>query len=282
MALARLRLLLAVCLAIALTVGLAMLQTSSRMVFMGVPFLSTGSSAPKTTTPPSPPIKAGPATAQDAKARGGKYFIEAGGSYELGHYDVRFFKTVLDGARREEVLRDLIKSYLQTASDFQLETWLAHGTLMGWWWGQRIMPWDSDIDVQMSIDTMGHLARELNHTKHTHTFDRGDGSKAEKSYLLDVNPNYVYSLGDRLNMIDARWIDLDTGMFVDITALAHRYKDRPAIWGCKNWHRYDEDDIWPLQDSDFEGVKAQVPKQVVKVLKDEYGAASTDNEHFKG
>lgn len=26
-----------------------------------------------------------------------------------------------------------------------------HGSLLGWWWGQKVLPWDTDIDVYVSI-----------------------------------------------------------------------------------------------------------------------------------
>lgn len=41
-----------------------------------------------------------------------------------------------------------------------------------------------------------------------------------RSYLLEVNPHYMNSsVTDWLNVIDARWIDTDTGLFIDISTI---------------------------------------------------------------
>ena len=73
------------------------------------------------------------------------------------------------------------------------------------------MPWDSDIDVQMSASTVHFLASYYNMT--IHTFRKRD-------YMLEINPKYTDgSFTDKLNVIDGRWIDVQTGLFIDITAI---------------------------------------------------------------
>lgn len=32
----------------------------------------------------------------------------------------------------------LVESYLMTMSDIGAETWIMHGTLMGWWWNRKV------------------------------------------------------------------------------------------------------------------------------------------------
>jgi len=51
--------------------------------------------------------------------------------------------------QRQAVLGGLIQNYLSTMMDLEVITWLAHGTLLGWYWGQKIMPWDTDLDVHV-------------------------------------------------------------------------------------------------------------------------------------
>lgn len=47
-----------------------------------------------------------------------------------------------------------------------------------------------------------------------------------RNYMLEINPCYVERTeADKLNVIDARWIDTDTGLFIDITT-ARRNMDR--------------------------------------------------------
>ena len=116
-------------------------------------------------------------------------------------------------------------------ADLGAETWIIHGTLLGWWWNRKvrpdalslplpgikqlqILPWDSDIDVQMTNTTVHFLASYYNMT--IHNFKK-------RNYLLEVNPKYTdNSYEDYLNVIDARWIDTETGLFIDITAVRPR------------------------------------------------------------
>ena len=39
---------------------------------------------------------------------------------------------------RQEHLNALVQSYLSTMADLGAETWLMHGTLMGWWWNRKV------------------------------------------------------------------------------------------------------------------------------------------------
>ena len=129
-----------------------------------------------------------------------------------------------------------MQSYLHSMADLGAETWIIHGTLLGWWWNRKvrsllsstdpgesmyhskadtatlqIMPWDSDIDVQMSVPTVHFLACYYNMTIHSYR---------QRDYMLEINPKYTDgSFEDRLNVIDGRWIDVETGLFIDITAI---------------------------------------------------------------
>ena len=59
--------------------------------------------------------------------------------------------------------------------------------------------------------------------------------------MLEVNPHYVVrEQSDKLNVIDARWIDMSSGLFIDITT-ARYAKNHPAgknIISCKDGHEY--------------------------------------------
>lgn len=62
-----------------------------------------------------------------------------------------------------------------------------------------------------------------------------------REYLLEVNPHYINrEQTDRLNIIDARWIDMDSGMFIDITTARYNLT-HPAGKGmlsCKDGHEF--------------------------------------------
>jgi hypothetical protein len=59
--------------------------------------------------------------------------------------------------------------------------------------------------------------------------------------MLEINPNYkVRDQSDTLNVIDARWVDTDSGLFIDITTV-HKNLTHPAgpgILSCKDGHEY--------------------------------------------
>lgn len=92
------------------------------------------------------------------------------------------------------------------------------------------MPWDSDVDVQISASTIHFLASYYNMTMH-----RFNGRK----YMLEVNPSYINgSSADSLNMIDARYIDTETGLFIDMTTVRPK-EGVPGKITCKDKHQYE-------------------------------------------
>jgi hypothetical protein len=36
-------------------------------------------------------------------------------------------------------LSQLIRTYLSTMADLNAETWIMHGTLLAWWWNQKVV-----------------------------------------------------------------------------------------------------------------------------------------------
>lgn len=218
-----------------------------------------------------------------AKPKTPKYFSEPGGTLARSHYDKRFFKEEVPYDAHIFVLRDLIRSYLSTLHKHGVETWLAHGTLLGWWWNGQIMPWDYDLDVQVSNKTMVWLGNNLNRTEHEFNGTQLGGETVVKKFMLDVNPHHVdISRGDGQNIIDARWIDMTNGMFIDLTVLRERDPKLPGVWACKNNHKYASQDLWPMRVTDFEGVKARIPYNFEKILADEYKPPALSKEEHQG
>lgn len=67
-----------------------------------------------------------------------KYFQEAQESGVLRHYDGRFQHGILTDANRMDTQIHMMRAYLEFSKEQGLETWLAHGTLLGWWWNAKV------------------------------------------------------------------------------------------------------------------------------------------------
>jgi hypothetical protein len=133
----------------------------------------------------------------------------------------------------------------------------------------QMLPWDWDVDTQVSAATLQYLAKNLNRT--THSYISAD-HEVRRDYLLDVNPwSRERERGDGMNIIDARWIDVRNGLYIDITGLSEIHPDQqPGVWSCKNYHRYSTSDLYPMRESTYEGVPAKIPYAYDKILQEEY------------
>ncbi|KAG5359316.1 Protein MNN4 [Yarrowia sp. C11] len=210
--------------------------------------------------------------------KSGKHFSEAwvvGDKKGAGvHYDWRFFTNFDTIDEKRVILRQLVRAWLDFTHREGIITWLAHGTLLGWYWNGQSLPWDFDGDVQMPIREFDRFARLYNQSL---VVDESSGGR----YYVDVGPTYVERLrGNGKNVIDARFIDVDSGMYIDITALA--YAEQQEKFHCKNWHRYELDSVSPLRKTQFEGRVAYVPRDFEGILNQEYKKGPLTNTRFNG
>ena len=155
-----------------------------------------------------------------------------------------------------------------------LEFFLVHGTLLGWFRGRRMLPWDDDIDLSLSIGVLEELNRIRGEIRHPR-------------FSLEVNPHFVerrtYNRntfdGREPNKIDARFIDRDSGLFLDITALA---PVASGVLATKCPHLYHVDEVFPLRRDSFEGIEVHVPRDPERLLHREYGPQCTTRTVFMG
>ena len=186
------------------------------------------------------------------------------------------------------VLSNLFKAYISAMQDLGISTWLAHGTLLSWHWGRKVFPWESDIDMHVALPDLEFLARYYNMS--VFSFQAADApNDAIKQYLLDINPNYPERFVGRLdnNRIDARWVDMANGAYIDITAIHQldsraQEKGRPLLWQTKDGHVYNNADVYPLQQTVFEGFKTFVPNNPSKISAKEYTEKSLTEISFHG
>ena|SRR2546423_11358132 len=69
-----------------------------------------------------------------------KYFDEPRGR-DLQHYDARYFRGRVSAEQRTQTLSELIVAFLDIMETEGIVTWLAHGTLLGWYWNGHTLPW---------------------------------------------------------------------------------------------------------------------------------------------
>lgn len=251
-------------------------------------------------------------TAPDAP----KYFNEAKlikkeFNYAIGaHYDWRFYGGIINYTDRQApALYGLFRAWLKLANSNNLTTWIAHGSLLSWYWNGISFPWDNDIDVQMPIEHLHKLARKFNQSM---IIDFGDDLNKEiryGRYFLDCGTFISQrERGNGNNNIDARFIDLETGFYVDITGLAVsdtispiRYNnlltepftrenemsefDRNGflqVYNCRNYHFSTLSELSPLKLSMVEGEFTYVPNKFQQILGVEYDENGTKSLNFNG
>jgi hypothetical protein len=243
------------------------------------------------------------------------------------HYDGRFSSGELPNHTKNFHLRLMLKAYMDTMQRIGIRTWLMHGCLLGWWWNGRIMPWDTDVDVMIDERSIQELGTWWNMSVHHFTarelgvilplnHDPQQGSRKEdedaevgqrmlheevmrdggKKYLLEVNPHYAnISTKDKENVIDARWIDVSTGLFIDITTVHVQPITNPTAASAfhdtdeedlelytKDQHAYSYSQMFPLRTSTFEGVVVSIPFEYEELLLDEYGPRAITQRWYRG
>lgn len=134
------------------------------------------------------------------------------------HRDQRFFLGALiwDPDEYHSRLNSLIRNWLKFARANGLITWIAHGSAYGYLYNGQRFPWDNDFDVQMPIRHLHLLSRYFNQSVVLEDPREGNGR-----FFIDVgNTITIRSRGNARNNIDARFIDVDSGLYVDITGLS--------------------------------------------------------------
>ena len=211
------------------------------------------------------------AALRSALLKGGqdKFFHESNGKY-----DARYFRGEIPARQSIAHLTELLAVFMDLARAGDVKPIVAHGTLIGWWWSRRLLPWDDDVDLLVSY-------RDLRRLRKWH------GRTQAGRYLLEVNPNHVFwktlnpthRVNDEPNRIDARFIDMENGLYLDITAL------RPVGGGLlrtKCPHVFAESSIFPLKTAELQGIPVYVPADVEAVLRYEYGDEVLTRTAFNG
>lgn len=232
-----------------------------------------------------------------------KYFAESRliGTNIGDHYDWRFFNGILFGTVEQSLtLHRLVRTWLSFTRKNGITTWIAHGSLLSWYWNGMAFPWDNDIDVQVPIMDLHKLSLQFNQTLIVEDPEDGFGR-----YFLDIGSFITLrEKGNGNNNIDARFIDIDTGLYIDITALALSNSETPKsdlaelpknfeikdnnyksanellqIYNCRNNHFSSYDELSPLMKSSVEGEIGYIPSRYTSILTREYRSGLSSNSH---
>lgn len=143
-----------------------------------------------------------------------------------------------------------------------------------------MLPWDWDVDTQVNTETLFALADNYNQTIYKYV---SEDEKTKRDYLLDVNPFSKYRYrGQGLNIIDARWIDVRNGLYIDITGVSELHPNtEPGVLACKNNHKYKPTELYPMRESTYEGVPAMIPYKYHELLVKEYGKESLTRTEYE-
>ncbi|KAI5958004.1 hypothetical protein KGF57_002812 [Candida theae] len=242
------------------------------------------------------------------------YIVRREVNYALGgHYDWRFFNGIVNRTPIQSIsINALLQAFLKLTNQYNLTAWVAHGSLLSWFWNGLQFPWDSDVDVQMPITDLHRLSQLFNQTI---VVDLGNDLNKESKYsrfFLDSSTFISHrARGNGRNNIDARFIDLDTGLYIDITGLA--VSDMPnaarynmllpkhdangvdwnsispveknsflQVYNCRNAHFAKLQEISPLRLNSVQGELGYIPEDFETMLHVEYKSKGTSSTLFAG
>eukprot|EP00668_Euglena_longa_P010205 GGOE01012381.1.p1 GENE.GGOE01012381.1~~GGOE01012381.1.p1 ORF type:complete len:417 (-),score=71.94 GGOE01012381.1:1021-2271(-) len=185
-----------------------------------------------------------------------KFFHE---SRLSGHLDARWGVSPLPSPKKENAVVALYSAWAIFTQERGLRHWLFAGSLIGWFFNKGILPWDDDLDVQVLASDL------LSHDR----YGKYDRTTYNGRYVFEINPNSAQRAPDQRNLIDARFIDMETGMFIDVVAVS--YDSKTESLQCKRAERFNPRDIFPIRKTTFLGATAWVPSNVSQFLITKYG-----------
>eukprot|EP00667_Euglena_gracilis_P007857 EG_transcript_7946 len=185
-----------------------------------------------------------------------KFFWE---SRLSSHLDARWGTFSLSPEQRRGALADTFRAWAAFTEERKLQSWLFAGSLIGWFFNKDMLPWDDDLDVQVLAS---HLLSPKHYLPHNHTTYRN-------RFYFEINPNSQYRSVDWNNVIDARFVDTATGVFIDVVAVSYDPAWRTLT--CKRHERFNPAVLFPLWRTTFMGAPAWVPHDPGQALVAKYG-----------
>lgn len=224
-------------------------------------------------------------------------------------YDWRFFNGATKYLKRgwtkpELVYREkvsmhrLIRNWQRFCQLKGLVNWIAHNTLLSWSWDGLLFPFNEGIHFQMPIKEVLRLTKQYNQTLVIEDITEGYGK-----YLIDCSP-YLH-VRNQDDLVDIRFIDVDTGMYISITGVAaigpetgtdsvpesvpieaEKVEDQLSelpltkVYRTKTGHFLSHDQITPLTGSQLEGVPIYTPHLPQSILNQLYDITNPYKDHY--
>lgn len=180
----------------------------------------------------------------------------------------------------------------EISSKYDINFIIMHGSLIGKFWNDSILPWDDDLDVSI-VDTdilkLEKLIHSLNVTNKYYIYEHKNDEFIE---YYDLNDDFIiYRDKNPKHHIEARIIHIHTGVYTDITYLHNENKksilykksvsypknrNPPFLVMKANYnnlyggHIYSKSDIIPLQDCYINSFKFKCPNNIENVLRQNY------------
>nr|WOG36178.1 uncharacterized protein [Candida metapsilosis] len=232
-------------------------------------------------------------------------------------YDWRFFSGIINKTPLSQSAHNgLLKAFLRLTNRYGIKAWIAHGSLLGWYWNGIKFPWEPDLNIQLPIQDFHKLTRLFNQSV---VVDFGIDLNKETRfgrYFLDSGSFLSQrTKGNGYNVIDARFIDLDTGVKIDITSLAVseavakpsvyeeqmklpvnkkialnslssvlEKNNKLQLYNCRKEEFIAMNQISPLRLSMVQGEYGYIPSGFQSIIQNEYSAkgsmSSTFNSNF--
>lgn len=221
------------------------------------------------------------------------------------HYDLRFFNgfvsesksSFFDNVEEKKmiILHQLLHTWLHFSFNAGFLSFPSHGSLLAWYWNSLVFPWDSDVDVILPVMDLTNLCMNYNNSLIVQSPTDGFGK-----YYLDCSSSLIVrEHGNGANNIDARLIDVDSGMYIDLTGLAvsadtgmtserrdhfrieniskepdadlYKIHGDRELYNCRNSHFYSHRELSPLRLTMMEHAPAFVPSNMKEMVEPEYG-----------
>lgn len=196
---------------------------------------------------------------------------------EFHHYTFPFVKQMILSKERSTMVHHLGRSWFKFTEYAGVVSWFGYGNLIGWYRHSRNLPWDPDIDVVLSIKDLTKKSKKFNASLVVENPENG-----HNLFYFQTTP-YFYQHRDN-QMIDARYIDVRTGIYIDISCLWNdndrdipdRFKNEApeTIYHCKNYNWFSHRELFPLRRTLYEGAQAYAPNDYKAILLAKYGEKS--------